>query len=179
VVHFEQGEIRVTVTTVLRNPSVLTRYLRAHKSPRRVRFWANRTLSRHRSWDLHSSDAAEHEYDEVGHGLKSFFTQNDGRAAALITYFEPQRQRPAIVGASILMPRSVFQDTISLLKLAIGNPKIKYVIALEFYGLSDLGAPTTSTLPNIAEFVNSDFLHRRAYFSSEVSVSVSHVPDPD
>jgi hypothetical protein len=41
-----KAKFEVTVTTVLRNRSVLTRYLRAHKSPSRVRFRANRTLSR-------------------------------------------------------------------------------------------------------------------------------------
>ena len=43
-----KAKFGVTVTTVLRNPSVPTQYLRAHKSPSRVRFWANWTLSRHR-----------------------------------------------------------------------------------------------------------------------------------
>src|SRR5262245_12198028 len=110
------------------------------------------------SWSLHSSDAAEHEYDGAGRGLKDFFAQNDGRAAGLITYYDRDKQSPAMVGASILMPRPVFQDAISLLKLAIGNPKIKYLIVLDFIGLS-AGAPHPH-IPTLEEFVNPDILQK-------------------
>src|SRR4029453_14228935 len=54
-------------------------------------------------WSLISSDAAEHEYDGAGRGLKAFFVRNEGHAAALIHYYEQDRQQPAAVGASIVM----------------------------------------------------------------------------
>jgi hypothetical protein len=76
-----------------------------------------------------------------------------------------------MVAASIFMPHPVFQDTISLLKLAMGNPKIKYLITFDFFGLLDAPSPL-STLPSIADFVHSDVMRRRSCLSSEVSVSV-------
>jgi hypothetical protein len=121
-------------------------------------------------WSLHSSDAPEHEYDGAGRGLKAFFAQNEGRAAALIDYFPRYEQEAPLVGASILMPRSAMQDALSLLKLALGNPSIKYVITLSFIGLSVMEGP--QIIPNLAEFVDPDVLRRRAYLSNEVSVSV-------
>jgi hypothetical protein len=122
------------------------------------------------SWSLHSSDAPEHEYDGVGRGLKAFFAQNEGRAAALIEYFPRDKQGAASVDASILMPRSAIQDALSLLKLAFGNPSIKYVITLSFIGFSVMEGP--QHIPNVAEFVDPDVWRRRAYLSDEVSVSV-------
>jgi hypothetical protein len=120
------------------------------------------------SWSLHSPDAAEREYDGVGRGLKDFFAQNNGRAAGLITYYDRDEQHSALVAASILMPRSAFQDTIALLKLAMGNPKIKYVVTLDFLGLSS-GAPG---IPTLAEFVNPDIMRKQGYLSQEVSVTI-------
>ena len=122
-------------------------------------------------WSLHSSDAAEHEYDGAGRGLKAFFARNEGRAAALIHYYERDKQEPAAVGASIVMPPSVVQETLSLLKAAFGNPQIRYVIALSFIGLRTSDA-AQSDMPSVAEFVEPDFLKRRAYLSDEVTVSV-------
>jgi hypothetical protein len=122
------------------------------------------------NWSLHSPDAAEHEYDGAGRGLKDFFAQNEGRAAGLITFHDRDEQHPALVGASILMPRPMFQDAISLLKLAMGNPKIKYVIMLDFLGLS-AGAPHP-TMPTLEEFVNPDILQKRGYLSHEVSMTL-------
>ena len=81
-------------------------------------------------WSLHSSDAAEHEYDGIGRGLKAFFVRNEWRAAALIHYYEQDKQQPAAVGAFIVMPPSVAQETLSLLKTAFGNAQIRYVITL-------------------------------------------------
>jgi hypothetical protein len=122
------------------------------------------------SWSLHSSHAAEREYDGAGSGLKDFFEQNQGRAAGLISYYGQDKQDPATVGASILMSRPMFEDTVSLFKLAMGNPKIKYVITLDFYGMS--AAASTSEIPSLAEFVNPDLKLRRADISNEVTVSV-------
>jgi hypothetical protein len=64
----------------------------------------------------------------------------------------------------------MFEDTVSLFKLAMGNPKIKYVITLDFYGMS--AAASTSEIPSLAEFVNPDLKLRRADISNEVTVSV-------
>jgi hypothetical protein len=128
-------------------------------------------------WSLHSSDAPEYEYDGAGRGLKAFFAQNEGRAAALIEYSPRDKEQAAIVGASILVPRSAMQDALSLLTLAFGNPSIKYVITLSFMGLRDMEGPP-STIPNVAEFVDPDVLRRRAYLSGEVDVSVLAAKTP-
>jgi hypothetical protein len=129
-------------------------------------------------WSLHSSDAAEHEYDGVGRGLKAFFVRNEWRAAALIHYYEQDKQQPAAVGAFIVMPPSVAQETLSLFKTAFGNAQIRYVITLGFLGLRPSDAAPSDIIPSVAEFVEPDFHKRRAYFSDEVTVSVlASAPD--
>ena len=88
------------------------------------------------AWSLHSPDAQEHEYDGVGRGLKTFFGQNGGRAAALINYHPQSEHGQALVGASILMPPPAFNEALSLLRAVMGNPQMTYIITLEFSGLS-------------------------------------------
>ena len=123
------------------------------------------------AWSLHSPDAQEHEYDGVGRGLKTFFGQNGGRAAALINYHPQSEHGQALVGASILMPPPAFNEALSLLRAVMGNPQMTYIITLEFSGLS-VPEAVPNPIPKVSEFVEPDILSRRAYMSNEVSVTV-------
>jgi hypothetical protein len=125
------------------------------------------------SWDIHSPDAEEHEYDGLGHGLKAFFDKNEGKAAATIRYYNKyDAKNPALVGASILMPQPAFNDLLALFRTFIGNATLTYVITLEFIGFRPADAETSDVLPSISEFVNPDLLDARPYFSDKVTVNV-------
>jgi hypothetical protein len=124
------------------------------------------------SWSIHSPDAEEHEYDGVGRGLKGFFHNNEGKAAAIIHYHNSDAQNPALVGASILMPQPAFNETIALFKTVIGNSKITYGIALEFLGFRNPEVEPSDLLPSVREFVDPNLFDARPYFSREVTIYV-------
>ena len=121
---------------------------------------------------MHSHGAQEYEYDGAGRGLRAFFTKNGGHAAALIQYYERDREQAAAVGASILMAEPYFDRAISLFQPILGNPEIKYIITLEFIGLRRAEA-RPDAIPNTAEFIHPEFMKRRAYMSHEVSISLA------
>lgn len=129
-------------------------------------------------WSLHTTENDEADYDGAGRGLKTFFAANDGRAAGMIQYFDPYEKEAASIGASILMPVDPAARVFSLFKAILGKPNCRYVISLNFFGLSMEDVPTND-IPKVAEFTHIDFLKRRAYFSDTVTVSVTGLVKPD
>ena len=117
----------------------------------------------------------EHEYDGAGRGLKAAFLKNGGKACAIIQYFDKDAQNAPAVGLDVLMNPQTAAEVINLFRSIMGRPDVRYVISVGFLGLRGKESPGNA-IPSVAEFIDTDFLRRRAYISDEVSISVTTIP---
>ncbi len=123
------------------------------------------------SWSICTPASEEHEYDEVGWGLKQFFLANGDKAAGMISYHPASNGGADLVSLSVLAPKDFAASAFTLLKAAMGNLSFQFVVAAHFIGLS-LEGVQPNRIPKLAEIVHPDLMKRRAYLSDRISISI-------
>jgi hypothetical protein len=87
----------------------------------------------------------------------------------------PNGDDPASIDLSILAPTDFAAPVFTLLKAAMGNPEYRFVIIVDFYGLSVDEAPP-NPIPSAAEFFHPDLLRSKPYFADKITVSICTFP---
>jgi hypothetical protein len=127
-------------------------------------------------WTIHSIEDAEHHYDGVGKGLKTFFEGNGGKSAALIDFFPATKDHKAIIGLNIVMPPELAAQVVVTFRTVMSNPAVRYVICAEFFGVHKEGV-TGESIPSIDQFLHPDILRSRGYLSDEITISFRLLED--
>lgn len=125
-------------------------------------------------WAIKGGTLTELDGTVLSSELWKKYQQDTTRSCAAISYFPPDANGPAFLGATILLGTGISPIMYDICKLLLSNRSLKYRIGFDFIGFRVEHA--SHDTPSVREFTHPDLLTRRPYITSGVSLIL---PDAD
>jgi hypothetical protein len=123
-------------------------------------------------WSIKGGKLTEVDASPAKSELWNEYQKDTTRSRAGISYYPPEDREKAFLIATVLLGTDVSPIVYDMCKVLLTNQNLQYRLKFDFLGLPKRSA--SHEILSLNEFTHPDFLTRRPYITSDISLILDH-----